>query len=103
MWILEEAVLVIRKLAPIAEKHGFSVALYGGVLISGRSEKDLDLFFVLQDPEICNMQGCLDEIGRLPEVDHCGSAHEVPSGYCTVIWLRNGDYIDAQFRGDFQG
>jgi|HubBroStandDraft_5_1064220.scaffolds.fasta_scaffold860202_1 hypothetical protein len=98
MWTLEYALTLIRKIAPIAERHGFSVALYGGVLLSGQSENDLDLFFVLQDPEICDVQGCLAGIAELPEIDHCGSMHEVTNGYCAVIWLRNGDHVDAQFR-----
>ena len=32
------ALPVIRKIAPIAQRHGFSVALYGGVLDRGESD-----------------------------------------------------------------
>jgi len=62
MWTLNAALPLIRRIAPIARTHGFSVALYGSVLERGESEKDLDLFFVKQEPDICNLQGCLDEI-----------------------------------------
>lgn len=71
MWTLQEALPLIRKISPIAEKHGFSVALYGSVLVRGESEKDLDLFFVEQDPDICDVNGCLNEISKLPEVKRC--------------------------------
>jgi hypothetical protein len=63
----------------------------------GQSEKDLDIFFVLQDPEIANRDGCLDEIATLSEVSHLGARHETRTAYCAVIWLRDGKYIDAQF------
>jgi hypothetical protein len=46
MWTLETAIPLIRKIATIAQRHGFSVALYGSVLDASESNKDLDLFFV---------------------------------------------------------
>jgi hypothetical protein len=99
MWTLDEALPLIRKISPIAREHGFSVALYGSVLDRGRSERDLDLFFIEQDPDICDVQGCLDEISKLPEVHHCGQALQCVGGALCPIWLQDRKHhIDAQFR-----
>lgn len=99
MWTLDEALPLIRKISPIARRHGFSVALYGSVLERGRSENDLDLFFVEQDLDICDVQGCLDEIVGLPEVHHCGEALQCAGGALCPIWLQDRKHhIDAQFR-----
>jgi hypothetical protein len=72
MWTLDNALPLVRNISPVARRHGFSVALYGSVLDQGESKKDLDLFFIEQEPDISDVQGCLDEIARLPEVEHCG-------------------------------
>ena len=96
MWTLDSAIPLIRRISPIAQRHGFSVALYGSVLDAGKSEKDLDLFFVEQD--VCNVQGCLDEIGTLPEIRSTGKAFQCGGGACAVIRMRDGTVIDAQFK-----
>lgn len=99
MWILDNALPLIRKISPIAQRHGFSVALYGSVLDRGGSEKDLDLFFIEQEPDICDVQGCLDEIAKLPEIAHCGDAIPGTGGFIGVIWLSDiKHHVDAQFR-----
>jgi hypothetical protein len=98
MWTLADALPLVRKISPIAQRHGFSVALYGSVLDIGESEKDLDIFFVEQDPDICNVQGCLDEISKLPEVRSVGTAHQGTGGAFNAIRLRDNRVIDAQFR-----
>lgn len=98
MWTLDSALPLIRQVSPIAARHGFSVALYGSVLDRGTSEKDVDLFFIEQDQDICDVKGCLEEIARLPEFHHY-TLHECPSGSIAVIWLQDRKrYIDAQFR-----
>lgn len=98
MWTLNGALPLIRAISSIAQRHGFSVALYGSVLDRGESKKDLDLFFIEQDPQICNIQGCLEEIRGLPEIHHYTS-HDLPNGTIAVIWLQDRTrYIDAQFR-----
>jgi hypothetical protein len=91
MWTLETALSVIRKVAPIAMNHGFSVTLYGSVPLSGESKNDLDLFFVLQDPDICDVDGCIQKIRLLPEVSRIGAPHDLFGGPVVVIWLTNGD------------
>jgi len=98
MWTLKAAIPLIRKIAPIAQRHGFSVALYGSVLDAGESNKDLDLFFVEQDSESCDVQRCLHEISTLSDVRTTGNAFQCGGGACVVIRLRDGSVIDAQFR-----
>ena len=88
----------LRKLDLAPKYKSHSVALYGSVLDRGESEKDLDLFFVEQESDIRDVQHCLDEISKLPEIHHF-SAHSSPSGPLCVIWLQDRKhYIDAQFR-----
>lgn len=87
MWILAEALPLIQKISQVARDCGFSVALYGSVLDSGKSEKDLDLFFVGQCPD-CDVERCRREVRQLPEV--------AGFGHC-AIRLKDGRHIDAQF------
>lgn len=49
LWTLESALPVIKRIADVAEEHGFDVALYGSVLRREYSENDLDLFFVVAE------------------------------------------------------
>jgi hypothetical protein len=99
MLTLADVLPLIRKISPIAQRHGFSLALYGGVLNRGQSEQDLDLFFIEQDPDIISVHGCLDEIARLPEFHHCGGRVEGTGGLLCPIFLNDRkEYIDAQFR-----
>lgn len=97
MWTLQTAIPLIQKLAPIATRHGFSVALYGSVLEIGESNKDLDVFFVEQEPT-CDVQGCLAEIRSLPEIRRAGPAFQCGGGACAVIKTCEDTVIDAQFR-----
>ena len=96
MWTLSEAIPLIQKIAPIAKRHGFSVALYGSVLEKGSGD-DLDLFFVTQDDDICDVQGSVSEIGQLSGIRSCGEIHWGRGAFC-IIHLQNGERIDAQFR-----
>lgn len=45
-WTLEDALALIRALQPMCRKFNFHLALGGGVLNNGFSEKDLDLYFL---------------------------------------------------------
>lgn len=48
MWTRDDALLIYRALLyPAAERHGFSAALYGSVLLEGQGN-DLDVFIVPQ-------------------------------------------------------
>lgn len=45
-WVLDDALSLIRALQPQIRKYGYHLCLGGGVLNKGRSEKDLDLYFL---------------------------------------------------------
>jgi hypothetical protein len=49
MWTLDEALEVIRALQPITRDYSYHLALGGGVLNKGTSDKDLDLYFLPLD------------------------------------------------------
>jgi hypothetical protein len=46
MWTLEDALLVIAMLQEEVRAYGYHIALGGGVLNTGASDKDLDLYFL---------------------------------------------------------
>ena len=46
MWMLDEALCIIRTLQPMARQFDYRLCLGGGVLNAGSSRKDLDLYFV---------------------------------------------------------
>jgi hypothetical protein len=46
MWDLEGGLRLVRAIQPITRRFGYHVALGGGVLNTGESNKDLDLYFL---------------------------------------------------------
>ena len=60
MWTLERGLETCRALQRIVEPFGFSLALYGGVLVNGVGN-DLDVFFVPQRAD-ANVGGCIEAI-----------------------------------------
>lgn len=44
MWVLENALIVVRDIQAAARPYGYHVALGGGVLNTGKSHNDLDLY-----------------------------------------------------------
>jgi hypothetical protein len=94
MWTLERGVDTCRTLERIVKPFGFSVALYGSVLINGTGD-DLDVYLVpqKQDADVRSaVEGIRDGL-------HCGV--DGPYGgdwnrlWC-IVRLRP-DRIDAQF------
>jgi hypothetical protein len=67
LWTLEGALPIIRRIAAIAEEHGFTVALYGSVLMKGESESDLDLYFIAAEEKTSavHAKGCVDPLRGL--------------------------------------
>lgn len=45
-WVLDEVMELIRDLQPKVRLLGYHIALGGGVLNNGQSDKDLDLYFL---------------------------------------------------------
>lgn len=46
MWTLEDGLAVVRSLQPLTRQFNYHLALGGGVLNNGASDKDLDLYFL---------------------------------------------------------
>ena len=94
-WTLESALPVIRRIAEIAEAHGFALALYGSVLIKGQSDNDLDLYFLSEEvgAGIAHVRTCVDAIETtLPNV----TCFRVTDD-STRIQFSDGKRIDGQF------
>ena len=49
MWTLDEALVLVRELQPQLTQFEYHVALGGGVLNKGKSDNDLDLYFISFD------------------------------------------------------
>lgn len=59
MWTLEEAVALVRQIQPTLHASRWHVALGGGVLNKGTSQKDLDLYFFPFDSNVRPVFGYL--------------------------------------------
>lgn len=46
VWKLKDGLALVRKLQPETRQFGYHLTLGGGVLNTGKSRKDLDLFFL---------------------------------------------------------
>lgn len=51
LWLLDDALFLVRKLQPDTRQFGYHLALGGGVLNAGLSFKDLDLYFLPLDDQ----------------------------------------------------
>ena len=95
MWTIEDALPLVRSIAVIGKEHGFSVALYGSVLVAGQSSKDLDLFFIAAEnrTSAVHAQACLKAVAEQFGIE-CPRLTPI----CTSrIELGDGKRIDAQF------
>ena len=99
-WTRDNALPIIRAIDQIARRCNFSLALRGGVLLDGESQRDLDLCLLSEDDrEFCSAEMVLEEIARgMPEQVE---RYNDPSGgdkyLHTIIRLRDGRRIDAHF------
>ena len=99
-WTLEDALLIIRAIDPIARRCNFSLALRGGVLLNGESQRFLELCFLSEDDrEFCSAEMVLEEIAKaMPEqVERYNDPSGGDNYPHTVIRLRDGRHIDAHF------
>lgn len=95
MWAIPNDLPVVQKIAVIGREHGFSVALYGSVLVDGASSSDLDLYFIAtRERMTCvDAQSCLKAIAT-----SLGIQCPALTRMCTSrIELGAGKRIDAQF------
>ncbi len=63
-WYLADALILVRELQALAWPNGWHIALGGGVLNHGYSDKDLDLYVL----PIYNQPVCLDELSILSKL-----------------------------------
>lgn len=95
IWTIEKALPVVQTIAVIGKEHGFSVALYGSVLVAGESNKDPDLFFIASETRLCadHARACLSAIA-----EKFGIGCPRLTTMCTSrIELGDGKRIDGQF------
>lgn len=65
-WFLEDALVLVRELQPQTRKFDYHLALGGGVLNKGQSDKDLDLYFLpLSKTDKCNNRGLVGWLSSL--------------------------------------
>lgn len=64
MWTFEEAMEAVTALQEETREFGYHLALGGGVLNNGQSDKDLDLYFLSLDDE-----GPIDKRGMLARLE----------------------------------
>jgi hypothetical protein len=73
MWAITDALTVVRSMQYTARGFNFHIALGGGVLNRGESEKDLDLYFLPMDNgDGCDFTGLLAWFGKLGGVTPIG-------------------------------
>jgi|SRR6516165_7848359 hypothetical protein len=95
MWTRDDAVLLYRALLhPVAEKHGFSAALYGSVLASGEGN-DLDVFMIPQreDPDTTGLVNALRRHMQEVSDPRAGEWNRDVA----VATTMDGKHIDIQF------
>lgn len=46
MWTLNQALELVRRIQPLVRPFNYHIAIGGGVLNNGHSDKDLDLYFI---------------------------------------------------------
>jgi hypothetical protein len=66
MWTLEDGVNLVRTIQPGSRAYNYHVALGGGVLNSGHSDKDCDVYFLpLDNGDVADPIGLLDWLNSL--------------------------------------
>jgi hypothetical protein len=103
-WSLSEALELVREIQPQIKRYGYHVALGGGVLNNGYSEKDADLYFLSLDDATTTNIGELSEFlsgywhdmlcTPIGDVDHYGP-HKLYRLRQTYRELKTGKRIDV--------
>lgn len=100
MWNLEDALALVRRLQPMTRNYNYHLALGGGVLNKGTSDKDLDLYFLtLDNDKKTDREGLLVTLERIfGKLEHIGSPEYLAkdSAYkAKVKFVNSGKRIDA--------
>jgi hypothetical protein len=99
MWGLDDALTLIRGLQPKVRQFNYHVALGGGVLNTGMSFKDLDIYFLPLDGEASNPLRLLQWLQTQwgDATDLSGEEYMESSSYTKKVKfvLKDGRRIDA--------
>lgn len=103
-WTLDDALKLIRGIQPSVKGFGFHVALAGGVLNLGESDKDLDLVILPLDnkahPE--NVTGLVTWLtGLWGDGEAIGAAYAEPDELSTPIYgfHEGSPYVKVPYKG----
>jgi hypothetical protein len=94
MWRIEHALSVVRALQPMTRDFNYHLTLGGGVLNLGRSDKDLDLYFLPlcndTDHEPALLLGFLEELWGKSEPIGSEDCYEEDPRWLKVKFMLNG-------------
>lgn len=103
LWTLDQALEFIRKLQPLTRLYGYHLCVGGGVLNTGMSDKDLDLYLLPLD----NQPTLADYDGMLMEMEaELGPSEDIRDEYPDAPWspyfskrkfANNGQRVDVFF------
>ena len=94
-WTLEVALPFVRRIAAIGQEHGFTLALYGSVLMQSRSANDLDLYLIVAEEKTTteHARTCVHALAKMLPNAECKQI--TPD--CARIQFKDGKRIDLQF------
>lgn len=100
MWELNEAIELCRRIEERLAIFGYHVALAGGVLIKGKSEKDLDIHVYPHDTENCDIDiaiKILETTGMQKRKDLKTTATTIRDGKKVILFYLGCKRIDVFF------
>lgn len=99
MWQLEEGLKFVRELQSVVKAVNYHVAIGGGVVNNGHSDKDLDLYFLPMDNGIVSVPARLANMLRVLWGDSTSLSEtydDKNSAYKDKLkFIVNGKRIDA--------
>ena len=102
MWTLDEGISLVRGLQDGTRKFGYHLCIGGGVVNKGRSNKDVDLFFLPldNDKDKPNPDGILKWLEEMwGESENLMKEYDRPTGGDPAFWLENFYYTPVENQG----
>lgn len=97
-WTLENSVELIRILQPLAHKHGYHLALAGGILNRGYSDKDLDVVALPRsemEQEWDDFESAVEEVIEAPLQQLRPPASAYPLAFKVYVGKHRNGRIDV--------